>query len=123
MQAKMMGTRAPVDQVVTLTEVLQAAPVGARMWFWLCPEAAGEGPPLILSPLADDPTMEGLMRRVNAQPMPVGARFVQGLASVAADGRLQLAAMGLTKSDLLLLAIWVNETCLLYTSPSPRDDR
>ena len=94
-----------------LCRALANLTAGQRAWFWFSPEAEQGGTsPLAISPLATDPLMKQLKRKVDTVELPLGARQAAGLLSVTADGRLQFGGSSLSAELLPALADWAART-------------
>ena len=90
-----------------LTETLLRLSAGARLWFWLCPEA--QETPLLMTLLSEDPEMEqlrDLALRVTRSPL---SAQIAGLGQCNESGVIDLLAEGLTKSHLKVISRFVRE--------------
>jgi hypothetical protein len=82
---------------------------GDRFWYWLCLEPQPGFPPILISPLRDDPDMGKLESAAATIPLLLGATPAIGLGAIAADGRLQLHGPQLTAAMLEDLAAWCTD--------------
>jgi hypothetical protein len=91
----------------TVAAALAATPAGERMWFWMTHIASEDAVPLIVQPLAWDPTHDR-MERFIARNRALGAdEGTTGTCTVCNDGRVQFLGYGLHRAMLRELADWV----------------
>ncbi|MFT4976313.1 MAG: hypothetical protein ACI8S6_002209 [Myxococcota bacterium] len=83
-----------------------AAVVGDRFWFVLT-DMPGVEPPLLMSPLDDEPTMPRLIALVTGFGLPPGAPLIQGKAKVAFDGAIEFEGPELEATMLGAFADYV----------------
>ncbi len=84
--------------------------VGARFWYWLCPQVSDGFPALVAQPLAEDPAMTALAGQTRDAPVPLGVVALTGLGHVDADGTLLLTSPLASAEHLAGLAAWVRAT-------------
>jgi hypothetical protein len=86
---------------------LAAATPGERMWFWLAEDESPGAIPLILQPIAWDPTHDRTNWLVDRNTERGAGAGVCGTAMVSDDGTIQLLGSGFHRDMLEQLARWV----------------
>lgn len=94
---------------------LQKMGAGQRAWFSFCPSLVIDKPRVIVHFLRDDPDGQGILK---AQRALSDQAYIMGMASLNADGRLQLLAPSLNRSHLENLASWVKANVAEHSSLS-----
>ena len=92
-----------------MLEHLKTLSAGDRFWFWMCPEAGGDIPALLLQPLAEDPGMKKLNEQTQQLTLPLTASPFMGLGNVNSEGRFRFSGPLANATRLSALAGWVKQ--------------
>jgi len=82
---------------------------GERMWFWMSNDVSGDMVPLLLQPVAWDPTRDRLDAQIRHLEAAGAGEGVTGYAYVTDEGPLQFVSGDLELSLMAELADWVRQ--------------
>lgn len=95
-----------MSMTTAVEHALLALYPGQRIWFWCSPESPEPHPPLLVTPLSDDPDMAQLKAYARAVPLRPGAAFSMGAGHVDEDGTLKLGGSMVSANMLAPIADW-----------------
>ena len=102
-----------VPSVESLSIALNDLPAGRRAWFWMCSHVESGQPTIALAPFGEQEP-QPFFDAAGEISIPLGSLPATGIATVDADGRLNLASFLIEKGDLERLATFTKKHISSY---------
>ncbi|MEC7987007.1 MAG: hypothetical protein VX278_17695, partial [Myxococcota bacterium] len=102
-----------VPSVESLSIALNDLPAGQRAWFWMCSHVESDRPAIALAPFGESEP-QPFFDAAGEISIPIGSLPATGIATVDADGCLNLASFLIEKGDLERLAFFTKRHISSY---------